>query len=750
MYKKNKFPLDGVVRHNTLQILFILFSLFTIHFSLFAKEALPLLEENNNSFENRDDFYIPSQSSVYAIAISRDGKTIVSGSLDDTIKIWDAKSGVMLRSLEGHKGSVNSVAISKDGNTIVSGSSDNSIRIWDTKSGAMLRSLEGHKSYVNSVAISEDGNTIVSGSNDGSIKIWDAKSGAMLRSLEGHKYSVNSVAISEDGNTIVSGSDDSSIKIWDTKSGVMLKSLEGHKGDVNSVAISKDGNTIVSGSGDKSIKIWDTKSGAMLRSLEGHKDSVRSVAISEDGKSIVSGSWDKSIKIWDAKSGAMLRSLEGHKSYVYSVAISEDSKTIVSGSDDNSIKIWDTKSGAILRSLEGHKGDVNSVAISKDGKTIVSGSKDGSIKEWSVDNKAWKREFVGGVGGAWVVFVRDASGNYFLRGDNGTMLYKKEGTRVVPVYPKLAKEDKVLLSNSDNGVDTINEQNYTYNIRVKNENSRDAYWVKSSYRDEYCVVKEQMITVLKANKEQNLTLTFNCSLPRENPKPITHKINLTLETATGSKFEIPVSVSIRYADINVTKAEVSEDGKNLNIELKNIGDTNLTNAKIKLFKPFEADIQDLSFLDVNQIKKLSYVLPIGEDNKTIKLEENATLSLNLFVPNIKLEKENPNAEVEPSAVWHIKDVKIVLNKMAWYFYLLWAVAMILLVIAIYLFKHYGNSLVRELSKTPKSLLTLSPNLLEKAKERLSRIERFETLLKTLDISKGKFEESQNFVTNHPI
>jgi len=170
---------------NPIKILFILVSLFTIHFSLFAKEALPLLEENNNSFENRDDFYIPSQSPVFAIAISRDGKTIVSGSRDGSLKIWDAKSGVMLRSLEGHKSFVTSVAISEDGNTIVSGSYDNSIKIWDTKSGAILRSLERHKDDVNSVAISEDGKTVVSGSSDGSVKEWSVDNKEWKREFVG-------------------------------------------------------------------------------------------------------------------------------------------------------------------------------------------------------------------------------------------------------------------------------------------------------------------------------------------------------------------------------------------------------------------------------------------------------------------------------------------------------------------------------------------------------------------------------------
>ena len=86
-----------------------------------------------------------------------------------------------------------------DGKYIVSGSSDKTIKIWDFKTGKCLNTLEGHSYSVNSVAISPDGKYIVSGSYDKTIKIWDFKTGKCLNTLEGHSYSVNSIAISSDG-----------------------------------------------------------------------------------------------------------------------------------------------------------------------------------------------------------------------------------------------------------------------------------------------------------------------------------------------------------------------------------------------------------------------------------------------------------------------------------------------------------------------------------------------------------------------
>ncbi|WP_333026526.1 MULTISPECIES: WD40 domain-containing protein [unclassified Microcoleus] len=97
--------------------------------------------------------------------------TINSGSADNIIKLWNLKTGQVIRTLTGHSDYVKSVAISPDGQILASGSGDNTIKLWNLKNGHTLFTLTGH-SAINSVCFSPDGNTLVSGSNDGSIKIW--------------------------------------------------------------------------------------------------------------------------------------------------------------------------------------------------------------------------------------------------------------------------------------------------------------------------------------------------------------------------------------------------------------------------------------------------------------------------------------------------------------------------------------------------------------------------------------------------
>ncbi len=282
-------------------------------------------------------FKSPSKS-ILSVAISPDGKTVVSNS-GDTIKMWSLATGQEISSFKGHTDRVNVVAITPDGQILASGSEDKTIKLWNLATGQEIRTLEGHVNSVHAFAFSPDGKILADGSDDNTIKLWNVGTGQEIRTLTGHSSWVRSVAFSPDGQTLVSGSRDKTIKVWNLTTGQAIRTLKGHSQTVTSTTITPDGQTIISGSDDNSIKLWNLQTGEKIRTLNAHSSGVRSIVLSPDGKTLASGSSDNTIKLWNLYTGKEIRSLSGQVDGIQSLAFSQDGKILVSGGE-NTIKIW--------------------------------------------------------------------------------------------------------------------------------------------------------------------------------------------------------------------------------------------------------------------------------------------------------------------------------------------------------------------------------------------------------------------------
>jgi WD40 repeat protein len=315
---------------------------------------------------------------INAVAVLPDG-CVVSGSDDNTLRVWDVDSGQVLTTLEGHTDSVWAVAVFPDGR-IVSGSNDHTLRVWDGESGQVLATIEGHTDSVRAVAVFPDGR-IVSGSDDHTLRVWDGESGQVLATLEGHTDSVRAVAVFPDGR-IVSGSDDHTLRVWDGGSGQALATLEGHTMWVMAVAVFPDGR-VVSGSWD-TFRVWDVQSGRSLVILEGSMIMDLGVTVLPDGR-VVSGHMDtNTLRVWDAGSGRPLADLVGHQGRVSAVAAFPDGR-VVSSSFDGTLRVWDVPRGQARPTLAGHQRTINAMAVLPDG-CVVSGSDDRTLRIWDVQS----------------------------------------------------------------------------------------------------------------------------------------------------------------------------------------------------------------------------------------------------------------------------------------------------------------------------------------------------------------------------
>jgi WD40 repeat protein/serine/threonine protein kinase len=225
---------------------------------------------------------------VTGVALSASGKRLISGSADQTVKVWDVPTGQNTFTLTGHADKVSGVAISADGARLVSGSADGTVRVWNATTGRNLLNFPGHTRGATSVALRSDGQRLASGSGDGTVRVWNAISGSILISRKEHTDRVTTVVFSTDGKRLVSGSADGTVKVWDAHTGQITLTLKGHTRGVTSVAISADGKVLATAAGDNTLRLWEAMTGKELQVFKGHAGTVGSVVLSPDGKRLVS------------------------------------------------------------------------------------------------------------------------------------------------------------------------------------------------------------------------------------------------------------------------------------------------------------------------------------------------------------------------------------------------------------------------------------------------------------------------------
>lgn len=380
--------------------------------------------------------YLNAEEPIRCIAYSYFGDHYLAvGGKEGVIRVWNIKESKWVFTLKGHTDQVNCLVFSHDGKILLSGSNDNSIRIWDIVNNKLLcAETKAHRSYVNCVAFSADGKLVASGSQDKSVRLWkwDGKNINPLRELNGHTDKVNCVAFNPEGKILASGSSDKSIRLWDTSnyellkemnahiSDVMciifypkdrlasgskdksiciwevsnsnykfLKAMSGHTSDVNSLAFfslnTQDSGVLASGSKDKSVRLWDISNSCCKSVMTGHTDGVNGVAFGSEGKILVSVSQDKSVRLWNTRYKA-LNTVNEHTDKVKGIAINSDMGILASASSDQSVRLWDAE-GKFLYALKEHTQEVNSVALSMDGKLLASGSSDNSVCIWNTEGK---------------------------------------------------------------------------------------------------------------------------------------------------------------------------------------------------------------------------------------------------------------------------------------------------------------------------------------------------------------------------
>jgi WD40 repeat protein len=382
---------------------------------------------------------------VNAVALLDDGRRVVSGSgmprpfkefaqfdfvlartaqrpsTDNSIRLWDVRTGEQLMLLSGHEGAVRALEPLPGSRFLASGSDDRTVRLWDLEAGKAAGILGRHDSPVVALRMMQHRDFLIAASetdfaaydlgrprapgNSNFDRAWQnvlaidgrnfvlalqystfdgyyyiLQTWNILTSEDGkediadlYKFTtpINCAAFSGDGSRLLVGLSDRTCWLFDVQAREEVARFPRHAGEVTAVALSGDGRTAVSGTDDGEVRIWDTAPAKQAKVRRRHESAINSIAITVTCDRALSGSYDGTLMVWDLATGDTLLTMRGHESPVRGVALTTSDLKAVSGADDGTVRIWSLADGTELMCLGPTDGRVNAVAVRPDGSQVA-------------------------------------------------------------------------------------------------------------------------------------------------------------------------------------------------------------------------------------------------------------------------------------------------------------------------------------------------------------------------------------------
>jgi WD40 repeat protein len=322
---------------------------------------------------------------IYSITFSADGKSLLTGSFDKSVKLWDAASGKELRTFagpNGHQNLVLSLAFAPDGQTFASGGADNTAKVWDIPMRQALRELALTEAAT-AAAISPDAKFLAAASKDGAIKLWNAADGKETFRLTGHVGPVTNLAFTGNGQFLVSTGMDSTMRFWNPANGQNVAVVGAHSAPVLALGLAANGTAGYTAGADGLLKFWQMPP-VPPRPFPAHGDSVTCLALSADGATLVTGCSDKNVRVLNFENGQLART-QTAPAPVTSVAVFGAGANTVTAAGTNAghFLLW-ANDGKLIFQAKAHAGEVTGIAVHPQGNQVLTSAADGSLKIWNL------------------------------------------------------------------------------------------------------------------------------------------------------------------------------------------------------------------------------------------------------------------------------------------------------------------------------------------------------------------------------
>ncbi len=356
---------------------------------------------------------LPVHVSAVSLAPSVGGKVLAAGLTDGSLRLIDARTGKITKTIRASKAPILSVALSADGVFLVA-ADGTSARIWNAKTGAFLRPTKSGVSNTEfvSVALSPDSRVVGAGTRTGQMHFWTIIDGVEVGHLEAHSGAVRSLAWSASGDRVLTSSADKTARVWNWTNGERLQDLGAHTEGVTCAAFRPDGKQIASGGEDNAVFLWSTDSDKPLQKLVGARGLPTSLGLVPQTTNLVVFTDVGVLESFDLANGVLKWERFGHTPPARAMVVTPDGRYVVTAGglqvtppgDDadeggqpvavsasrGDLKIWES-GGMPLRDLGGHGGAVTAMAVSGDGRVLVTVAESdghGDVLVWDLANAA--------------------------------------------------------------------------------------------------------------------------------------------------------------------------------------------------------------------------------------------------------------------------------------------------------------------------------------------------------------------------
>ena len=329
-----------------------------------------------------------------SVTFTRSGRRVVAGSQDRTALVWDlARPGTAPLVLRGQEGVVVTVAAGADEHVATAGSGGTA-RIWDARSGRLLFTLQGHTGLVVRARFSPDGARLATAANDGTARVWDARTGGLRAVLAGHRSNVRDVAFAPDAATVATGAFDGTARLWDVTRGGSAADLVDHRGAVTGVAFMGSSGGVVTAAHDGTIDVWRRGQQQPVRRIRAAGAPIQAAAVDATGEYVAAGDHNGQGALWEVRTGRRLLSLPATAGIVYAVGFDRAGLRLATVGEGG-VTLASRRAGgwseASARLLSGAEARGLALAFDRAGAKLATAGVDGRIRVWSTGAEARPR-----------------------------------------------------------------------------------------------------------------------------------------------------------------------------------------------------------------------------------------------------------------------------------------------------------------------------------------------------------------------